>query len=722
MILKSDMIEIAGHDGPIAIIRNEHGVPEISASSWGDASYAMGWVHANDRQLQIMLTRIILEGRGAEKLSASKDLIETDTYIRSLNLFPDIDDQKKILDRDVLESLEAYSEGINSYIGEGKTLMEFRLLGYRPEPWRVEDSMRLAKSFSYFGLIDAQGNMEKLIVQMIQNGIGEKRLRELFPYLNDTVDFELLKKVRLAPPIVPGAVKWLSIIPRFTASNNWAVSGRLTASGKPLLCGDPHLEVNRMPAIWHEAVIRLPDETVSGFAIPGTPVIVVGRNRNLAFSPTYTFMDMIDYSVEECRDGRYRRGSRWNFFDRRDEIISTKKGGEVKVSFYDNELGTLEGDPGQHGFYLVRSWSAAKGCGAMDINGLFGAMRAKTVREGMKHYRSLDAASYNFVMADSAGNIGMQMSGRMFDRPRGVSGLIPHPASEKRFSPKGYVSKNRLPSQYNPVDGLIVTANQDVNSLGTSSPINLPMATYRSERIRQLLMKKHRKDAEYMKEIQYDLYSLQAERMMKVILPYIPDTENGRILKSWDCTYRNDSLGASVFENVYLSLIETIFGDHGFGRDTIKYILTETCLFNDYYGNFDTIIFNEKSKWFEAESRESMVRRAIADGLDRKVKSYGKTRKIYFRNILLGGKIPAFIGLDYGPVEIPGSRATVLQGQIFRTGGRVVTFSPSCRIIADMSNSSLLTNTTGGNCDRPFTKWYSNNCKDWFYGIYKKIE
>ncbi len=722
MILKEKPVELQGRHGRIDVVRNSYGVPEITAGSWSDASFAMGWVHANDRQLQIMLTRIILEGRGAEKLSASRELIETDTYIRSLNLFPDIASQKRLLDIDVRESLDAYSEGINSYLEEGGVIPEFRLMRYRPDPWTAEDTMRLAKSFSYFGLIDVQGDMEKLIVQMIQNGMDEKRLRELFPYLNDRLDYELLKRVKLSPPIVPGAVKWLSILPRFTASNNWAVSGRLTASGKPMLCGDPHLQVNRMPSIWHEAVIRLPNETVTGFAVPGTPVIVVGRNRNLSFSPTYSFMDMIDFSVEECRDGKYRRGTRWHYFDRRDETIKTKRGGEVRASFFENELGVLEGDPEINGFYLVRSWSAAWNCGAMDINGLFGVMKAKTVREGMKHYRLLDAASYNFVMADTAGNIGMQMSGRLFDRPRGVSGLIPHPAWDKKYSPRGYVSKNRLPYLYNPADGIIVTANQDINSLGTSSPINLPMAPYRAERIKQMLGKRNRKDAEYMKEIQYDLYSLQAERLMKIIKPHIPDTDNGIKLKNWDFIYSGGSLGASIFENVYLSLVLIIFGDNGIGRDAVKYVLDETCLFNDYFGNFDSVIFNEKSVWFDRESRESIIRMALNEGLEKPVRPYGKKRRAVFRHLLFGGKIPSIFGLDYGPVEIPGCRASVLQGQIFRSGGREIVFNPSCRIIADMSGGSLLTNTTGGSSDRPFTKWYSSSNKDWFYGIYKVIE
>jgi len=721
MILKDNLVTFDGKNGTVEIKRNEHGIPRIIASSWNDASFALGWVHANDRQLQMLITRTILEGRASEKIAASKDLIEADRYIRSLNLYPDIAEQKKFLDRDVRECAEYYAAGVNSCLDESGPVFELKLLKFETEPWKIEDTMMLVKVFSWFGLEDVQGNIEKLIIQMIQNGIDEKRIKELFPYLIDEIDVELLKKVKLVPPIVPGAVKWLSRIPRFTGSNNWAVSGRLTGSGKPLLCGDPHLEVNRMPAIWHEVIIQLPEDTIIGFAVPGTPVVVVGRNSNIAFSPTYSFMDMIDFRIEECRGGKYRRGSTWRHFDIRSETVKTKKGEEIKFDFYENDLGIIEGDPSVDGFYLVRLWSAWKDCGAQDLNGAFKAMRSKTVREGMKHYRDLDAASFNFVLADAGGNIGYQMSGRLFNRPAGVSGLLPIPAWDRKYNHRGYVSKNRLPSLYNPLNGIIVTANQDLNQYGTSSPVNLSMAAYRAERIEHMLKERKKLGTEYMKEIQYDLYSIQAEKIMQSILPLVDNSANGRILKEWDFQYKPDSVGASVFENVYTSMIETVFGEYGFGRDTVKYLFSETGIFNEYYGNFDNVLLNKKSSWFRSGSRDDILGRAITVGLKKKAHQYGKNRKIYFKHLLFAGKIPSFLGLDYGPVELPGGRSTVNQGQIFKSAGRTTTFSPSCRIIADMADNFLITNTTGGNTDRPFTKWYKNNNKDWLYGIYKKL-
>ncbi|HOP65163.1 MAG TPA: penicillin acylase family protein, partial [Spirochaetota bacterium] len=195
MKLKEKPVALEGKDGSIVIERNRYGIPEITAASMRDSAFAMGWVHANDRQLQIMLTRAILEGRSSEKLSADPALVEADRYIRSINLYPDIDEQMKRLEPEVLQSAKSYAGGVNLYLENSPRLMEFRLLGYTPEPWEVKDTMMLAKSFTYFGLTDVQGNMEKLIVQMVQNDIGEDKLRELFPYLKEKIDSELLKKV-----------------------------------------------------------------------------------------------------------------------------------------------------------------------------------------------------------------------------------------------------------------------------------------------------------------------------------------------------------------------------------------------------------------------------------------------------------------------------------------------------------------------------------------------
>jgi len=721
MNLSGSPVTLDTKGGKTTILRNGHGIPEISAKRYEDAYYGMGWVHAHDRQLQTLLTRLLLEGRAAETLSGEPALVEVDRYMRRMRFLPDPEDEIKKLEPSVLRYLESYARGFNRYLKTHGVILEFRLLRYKPEPWSIKDSLILGKIMAFMGLADAQGAMEKFIVQMVQNGLEEKKLRELFPYLTERIDYGMMKKIKLMPLLVPEAVKWTAKLPKMTASNNWAVSGMLTASGKPICCNDPHLEVNRIPSIWQEMVLRLPDNVVMGASLPGVPGIAIGRTKNLSWGATYSFMDMIDYRIEECRDGRYRRGKQWKPFAVREEVIKVKKGEPVVEKVYENEHGVLEGDPFQEGHYLVMSWSAARACGAGEFNGLLALPQARSVKEAMACFRKLEALSFNWVMADSSGDIGYQMSGRLFNRPGGVSGLVPLPGWEKKYTPRGFINPAHLPSSLNPPEGFIVTANQDLNRLGKAKPINLPMAPYRADRIAKLLKKKKKLTVEDMKRIHFDLYSLQAERFMRVLRPLLPDTDNGRILREWECFYTPDSRGATLFESVYLAILKTVFGDNGMGREVVEWVMNETGLFNDYYGNFDEILMDSRSAWFEGRPRDVLFKQAIEEGLSAEPEAYGKTRMVTLSHLLVGGKLPPFLGFDYGPIRLPGGRATVPQGQIFKSAGRVTTFSPSYRMIADLAEQSLHTNIAGGSSDRRFSRWYMKDMENWLKGVYKVL-
>ncbi len=717
-----DTLSLAGPDSDIRIHRNEHGIPDISGNTLNDLAYGLGYMHARDRQLQILLSRTLIQGRAAECLSGTREMIELDTFMRRLNILPDPEDTIKKLKPHARAQLESYADGINHYFANEKPGFEFRMLGYRPEPWQPAHTIMIGKIMGYLGLADGQGSMEKFLVQMIQNGVAEKKLKELFPYLKENIDYDLIGKVTLDPPLVPGAVRWLSTLPRMMASNNWVVGPGKSLTDAPILCNDPHLEVNRVPAIWYEAVMRMPQNKLMGATLPGVPGLPIGRSSTCSWGATYSFMDMIDYRIEECRDGKFRRGKQWKKFKVREEEIKVRKKKPVLIKVYGNEHGTLEGDPFEEGFYLVMNWSARKGCGAGDINAICSLPTAKTAKEVMNHLKKMDAGAWNWVVADVKGNIGYQMSGRMFKRPRQVSGLLPLPGWEKKYNPSGFVSKDELPSVYNPKNGIIVTANQDLNHWGKASPINLPMAGYRAERIEQLLKRRRKLSVADMQYFHSDLHSLQASRLMKIIAPILPDTEKGRILKNWDCTYRSDATGAMLFESVYHSLLRVVFGDYGLGREVVDYLMKESPLFTDYYGNFDAILLKKRSAWYDGRSRDDLVRRAVEEGLDVKPVPYGKTRKITMSHLMFGGKLPRFLGFDFGPVELPGSRATIPQGQIFKNAGRITTFSPSYRFVSDMAAEKIYTNMAGGPSDRRFSRWYMSDMENWLAYRYKELE
>ncbi|MEE4112114.1 MAG: penicillin acylase family protein, partial [Desulfobacteraceae bacterium] len=660
MKLKNAPVDLDGNDGNIHILRNSHGIPEITASTVPDLMRGLGWVHANDRQMQTLLTRILLQGRAAELLKAEEGLIEIDTYMRRMNFLPDPQEQVARIGPGARKSLDAYVSGFNEWMGDNGPVFEFKLMGYRhPEPYTATDCLRLAKVFGFLGLADIQANMEKFLVEMIQKGLPEEKLMELFPYLTDPIDTALINQVALSPPLVPSAVAWLNRLPRFNASNNWAVAGRHTRSGFPILCGDPHLEINRLPNVWHEVILRLPGNTMMGVSIPGVPGLIIGRSNCLAWSATYAYMDMLDYRIERCRNGKYYRKDGWKPFTIREEEIKVKNKPSIRIRIHENENGLLEGDPHAEGHYLVIGWSGANGCGAEIFDTLFGMMAAQHVETAMTLFRQVNVVAMNWVFADTGGNIGYQMSGRHFKRPEGISGLLPHPGWEKRFDCLGFNDPGDLPNVFNPPEGIIATANQDLNYLGRSNPINLCMGPYRADRIVELLEAGRELDVAYMKDMHYDLYSLQAERLMKIIGPQLPDTENGRVLKAWDLRYDADSTGAMLFESVYRAIVDVVFGDHGFGREVVNHIFSETSLFNDYYANLDRILERQSSAWFDGQTRDALFKQGIDAGLRVTPDSYGNSRSITLAHLLFGGRLPKLMGFDYGPLILPGCRATI---------------------------------------------------------------
>lgn len=722
MKLKTTPVDLDGGEANIQILRNRHGIPEITAGTVADLMRGLGWVHANDRQMQTLLTRILIQGRAAELLKADEGLIAIDTYMRRMNFLPDPQEQIARIGPNARRALDAYVSGFNDWMTDNGPVFEFKLLGYRsPEPYTTADCLRLAKVFGFLGLADIQANMEKFLVQMIQNGLPEDKLIELFPYLTEPIDKALIDQVTLSPPLVPSAVEWFNRLPRVNASNNWAVAGRHTRSGFPLLCGDPHLEVNRLPNVWQEIILRLPDNTMMGVSIPGVPGLIIGRNKHLAWSATYAYMDMLDYRIERCRSGQYYRKDGWKPFTVREEEVKIKNKPAIRLKIHENENGLLEGDPHTEGHYLVLGWSGAKGCGAEIFDTLFELMDAKNVATAMTLFRQVKVVAMNWVFADTGGNIGYQMSGRHIKRPEGISGLLPHAGWEDQFDGLGFNDPEDLPNVYNPPEGIIITANQDLNYLGRSNPINLCMGPYRADRIVELLETGSGHDVAYMKDMHYDLYSLQAERLMKIVAPLLPDTDNGRVLKAWDLRYHADSTGAMLFESVYRAIIDVVFGDHGFGREVVNHIFSETSLFNDYYANFDRILEKKSSAWFDGQARDALVKQGIDEGLRVEPDAYGNFRSITLAHLLFGGRLSKFLGFDYGPLTLPGCRATIPQGQIFKHAGRLTTFSPTYRFIADLATDEIHTNLAGGPSDRRFSRWYVCDLKNWYEGNYKVL-
>jgi penicillin amidase len=328
---------------------------------------------------------------------------------------------------------------------------------------------------------------------------------------------------------------------------------------------------------------------------------------------------------------------------------------------------------------------------------------------------------WSFVMADQAGDIGFQMSGKVPVRKKGISGFVPLPGWKKENDWPGFISYLDLPRIKNPEEGYFATSNQDLNAYGKATPINMPMGKYRSDRAGQLLSEKHNITKEEMFLMHQDVYSLQAEIYMKILKPLLPDTEQGNILKAWDYCYDADSKGAFLFEQFYKQLYLDVFGKNGFGESVIGHLEGDTGIFIDFYNSFDRVLLKETSVWFGDKSRDELFKASAAKALDIIPEKWGKGRDFMLTHILFGGKLPLFTGFDRGPITGIGGRATIHQGQIYKSAGRKTTFMPSIRMVSDLADTICHTNMTGGPSDRRFSKWYCSDLDNWLHGRYKEL-
>jgi penicillin amidase len=258
-------VDLRAKSGEVRVERDQHGVPHIAATSLDDAHFGMGFCHARDRGLQMLLVRTLGQGRACELLQDTGEMLELDRYFRRWNLGADAAPEQAALSPAARSTVEAYCQGANLFFSKHGPPWELRLLGYKFEPWTIADIFLTAKIAGLVTLASAQADIEQFLIECVQNGIGRERLEELFPGQLGGLDEEMIRRVRLHERLVPKPLKWASTLPRMMASNNWVVSGAKTDSGKPFLCNDPHLEINRFPAVWYEAVMRWgAAETTSG--------------------------------------------------------------------------------------------------------------------------------------------------------------------------------------------------------------------------------------------------------------------------------------------------------------------------------------------------------------------------------------------------------------------------------------------------------------------------
>jgi len=709
--------------------RDGAGVPHVEAASWREAVYALGYMHAVDRPTQVLFSRTIASGRAAEQIADSAELLETDRFFRKAGLYRSLDRETRLLPDNIFNQLTFYCEGVNDGMKQIGRSLPMWATGFQPQPWNQQSVLLVGNLLSFGGLAVSQQQSERLLIELIQSGVDEAKLKDLFGPHVEGVDFELIRQVKMSNQLSDEALELLTDLPRLAGSNAWAVSPQRSASGRALLAADPHLEVHRLPAIWYEICLRWGDRYVMGATLPGCPLFAVARTERLAWGVTYMKGDTSDYFIEECRQAegtwQYRRGDEWHDFQTRDEIIQRKGGEPLSLCVYENPQGTLDGDPDEagEGYHLSVSWAGSSEGGGRSIGIWLDLVEARYVTEGMAAVRDCPHPSLVFILADADGHIGRQACGRFPIRREGHSGLLPVPAWEEANHWQGTVATELLPSSYDPPEGFVASANENINPPGGPEFVTLPVPDYRKRRIVERLTELPEATLEDMQRLQYDVISLHARDLLEILLPYLPEGEVRSRLEAWDYNYSPESCEATLFQHLYRNVLLEIFGhEKGIGWRRMLYLCTRVGYSTVVLTSIDRLLAREESTWWPEGEKGERIRRAASRLSMDEARPWSETNAFHFVNRFFEGRVAGhFLGFHTEQMAMPGCHATPFQGHLLTTATRESSFAPSYHFVTDMGTSRAWTNLPGGPSESRFSKYYRNDIPLWISGKYRCI-
>jgi penicillin amidase len=720
--------------------RDENGVPHIQAASWREAIYAWGYMHATDRPTQVYFARAVASGQATERIANKPELLEMDIFLRRAGLYRDLDREFRRLPENTREQLDWYCQGVNDgLIDSGRTLPMW-VTGFHPRPWEPTSVMLIGKLLSFAGLSIVEQENERLLLELIQLGVDEERLRELFnPYL-DGIDFEPLRDVHVAKRLSDEALEMLADLPRLAGSNAWAVSPARSATGNALLASDPHLEVNRLPSIWYEIALTWGGGRYAmGATLPGCPIMAVGRTNRLAWGVTYMHADTSDYFIEDCRPSpdrggerggvagwQYRRGDRWFDFQHRQEIIRRKGAEPMVLDVYENEQGILSRTPDQAtgaGKYLSVAWIGEQSDGGRAISAWLDVIDSANTAEAMERVRVCPHPSLVWVLSDSEGHIGLQACGWLPVRGNGNSGIMPVPAWDPANHWQGRVRVDLLPREYDPAIGFVASANEELYRRDGPPLHAHAQPDYRKRRIVERLTELPRATVEDMQNLQYDMLSLQARDLLPVLLALVNDCPLKEKLSAWDCRYTPASTEATLYQHFYRHVVLQIFGnEQGIGWRRMFYLCTRMGYSTMVLTAIDRTLRKVTSSWWRGRSKQALVQKAAELAQLEPVKTWAEFNSFHFVNRFFGsGRAGRLLGFKSRPIAMPGCAATVFQGHLMTTATRETTFAPTYHFVTNLGTDEAWTNLPGGPSESRFSEWYKTDIPRWIAGEYKRL-
>ncbi|WP_256830963.1 penicillin acylase family protein [Pseudomonas sp. Pse1] len=742
----------------VSVRRNAMGMPLIESSTFHDALFTLGYVHASDRINQMVTLRLLAQGRLAEMSGAQ--MLDADRYMRAVNLKKSADELYKASSPRLKRFFEVYARGVNAYLFRyrDKLPADLATTGYKPEYWKPEDS---ALIFCLLNFSQSANLPQEISALMMAQSVTNDKLAWLSPSYPDeklpVAEADKLQGVKLNGSI-PGLAELASANEQLaglnilggTASNNWAIAPQRSRSGKSLLAGDSQLPIG-VPSLWSFVQIRAPKYQVAGATIAGLPMVMSGFNGKVAWSMAAVMGDNQDLFLEKLkRQGNslsYEAAGKWQPAMVRNETYFVKGQRPIREVIYETRHGALLNSaqvatPG-NGFGLALQLPDVKDDKSLDA--FFDLSRAQSVEKASDASREIRAISLNMLFAD-ASNIGWQVTGRFPNRREG-EGLLPSPGWEGRYDWDGYADPMLHPYDQDPAQGWLGTANQRIIPHGYGMQLsNSWAAPERGERIAELAGA-GKQDSRSMIAMQYDQTTVFAAKLKKMFeapgmsqplkqaINALPAADAAKAreafsrLMAFDGKLSPTSTDAAIYQLFLQESMKQIFLDELGPQSSPAWKAFVANGTRSYSAQADHLLGREDSPFWDdvrtpaKEDKPAILARSLAAaisvgesqmGSDRRAWQWGKLHRYEWKDARANTvRTATAAGGDQSTLNA----AAYAWGQDFN-----VTRVPGMRLIVDFAQAEPLLAQNGiGQSGNPASQNYLNNIDPWLKAQYQSL-
>lgn len=747
-------IEFTSLKNEVSVHYDTYGIPHIYGQTEEDAYKTLGYVHAQDRLWQMELMRRISTGRLSEVFG--KDLIGTDQFFLSLGIADATEQTVANLDVNsaAVKISNAYLEGVNQFVKEGPTPIEYYLTGIDKQEFAIAD---IYNTVGYMAFSFAMAHKTDPFITNIKNKLGVAYLADLEinvdpntswikNYMSQETD-SLVSTADMQNTIAGNVNNILNTmsLPLFEGSNSWVLSPEKTKDGAVIFANDPHIGFAQ-PAVWYEAHISTPTYTKYGYHLGGVPFPLLGHNRKLAYGLTMFENDDVDFYYEESNPAdstQYKTPTGWEPYTQVTKNIKIKGEEDITFTYKKTKHGpVLNGIAnqitGERPISMSWTYTAREN---KVLEALYGISHAANLSEFKEALPNIHAPGLNVMYGDAKGNVAWFASAKLHTLPDSTNSKTILNGADGKQERLEYLDFSKNPKAINPPWNYVYSANNQPDPVEGKLYPGYYLPENRAKRITQLLEPKNDWDTESVTTMITDVTSavnpsvvIDLSKVMDVKL-----LENNQIallddLRTWKGDYPLDSYTATIYHRWIYYFLKHTFSDE-----------LEEEMFNQFLSThlhkriIAPMAAKSESVWWdnvytknEVETKQDIIRLAFMDAWNSLEKDFGNNYKNWTWNKVHTlehehpiGKVAALRSFfNVGPFPVVGTRE-VINNMSFgydATGKYKVTSGPSTRRVinfADVENSvSILPTGQSGN---PFSKHYEDQAQMFVNGEFRKM-